>query len=54
MLVVVIFQRFLGHMGRKGVIGVRKGGKRKGHGGCPTMMGDVGFNGNPYRRFQRS
>jgi hypothetical protein len=32
MLVVVIFQRFLGHMGRKGVIGIGEVGKRKGHG----------------------
>src|SRR5260370_42531320 len=32
MLVVMIFQCFLGHMGLQGIIGVRKGGKREGHG----------------------
>src|SRR5258708_37057641 len=42
MLVVMVFQRFLRHMGRKRVIGIRKGGKRKGHGGdVRKMMGDV-------------
>jgi hypothetical protein len=40
MLVVVIFQRFLGHMGRKGVIGIREIGKREGHGVMSAMMGD--------------
>jgi hypothetical protein len=35
MLVVVKFQRFLGHMGRKGVMGVRQIGQCEGHGGCP-------------------
>ena len=42
MLVVMIFQRFLRHMGRQGVISVRQGGKRKGHGVMSAMMGDVG------------
>jgi hypothetical protein len=28
----MIFQRFLGHMGCKGVIGIGQIGKRKGHG----------------------
>jgi hypothetical protein len=32
MLVVVEFQRFLRHMGGKGVIGVRQIGQREGHG----------------------
>src|SRR5215212_921524 len=32
MLVVMIFERFLGHMGRKGVMRVRQVGKREGHG----------------------
>jgi hypothetical protein len=31
-LVVVVLQRLLRHMGPKGVIGIRKRGKRKGHG----------------------
>jgi hypothetical protein len=29
---VMIFQRFLRHMGPEGIIGVRQGGKGKGHG----------------------
>jgi hypothetical protein len=37
---VVIFQGFLGHMGRKRVIGVRKGGKREGHGMMSALVGD--------------
>src|SRR5229473_6692756 len=41
MLVVMIFQCFLGHMGLKCIIGVRKGGKREGHGVMSAMMGDV-------------
>jgi hypothetical protein len=41
MLVVMIFQGFLGHMGRKRVIGVRKGGKREGHGMMSALVGDV-------------
>ena len=41
MLVVVVFQRFLGHVRRKGVMGVRQIGKREGHGGMSAMMGDV-------------
>src|SRR6476620_10485928 len=46
MLVVMIFQGFLGHMGRKRIIGVRKGGKREGgHGVMSAMMGDVGLTG---------
>src|SRR6185437_3536603 len=39
MLVVMIFERFLGHVGRKGVMGVRQVGKREGHGMMSTMMG---------------
>jgi hypothetical protein len=38
---VMIFQRFLGHMGLERIIGVRKGGKREGHGVMSAMMGDV-------------
>ena len=41
MLVVMIFQGFLGHMGLKCIIGVRKGWKREGHGVMSAMMGDV-------------
>jgi hypothetical protein len=41
MLVVMIFQRFLGHMRRKGVMGIGQIGKRKGHGVMSEMMGDV-------------
>src|SRR5450631_362532 len=40
MLVVVEFQGFLGHMGRKRVIGVRKGGEREGHGMMSALVGD--------------
>ena len=41
MLVVVIFQRFLGHMGRKGVVGIGQIGQREGHGVMSELMGDV-------------
>lgn len=41
MLVVMIFQCFLGHVRLKHIIGVRKGGKREGHGVMSAMMGDV-------------
>jgi hypothetical protein len=41
MLVVVVFQRFLGHMGRKGVMGVWQIGQREGHGVMSELMGDV-------------
>jgi hypothetical protein len=41
MLVVMIFQGFLGHMGLKRIMGVRKGGEREGHGVMSAMMGDV-------------
>ena len=41
MLVVVVFQRFLRHMRSKRVIGIRKVGKREGHGVMSAMMGDV-------------
>jgi hypothetical protein len=40
-LVVMIFERFLGHIGPKGVMSVRQVGKREGHGMMSTMMGDV-------------
>jgi hypothetical protein len=40
MLVVVIFQRFLGHVGLKGVIGIGERGKREGHGVMSKLMGD--------------
>jgi hypothetical protein len=40
MLVVVKFQRFLGHMGSKGVIGVRQVGERKGHGVMSALRED--------------
>jgi hypothetical protein len=40
-LVVVIFQRFLRHIGAEGVIGVRQWGKRKGHGMMSATVGDV-------------
>src|SRR5207244_6360699 len=41
MLVVMIFQCFLGHMGLQRIMGVRKGGKREGHGMMSAMMGYV-------------
>jgi hypothetical protein len=37
---VVEFQRFLRHMRREGVMGVRQIGKREGHGLMSAMMGD--------------
>jgi hypothetical protein len=37
----VIFQRFLRHIGAEGVIGVRQGGKGKGHGMMSATVGDV-------------
>jgi hypothetical protein len=40
MLVVVIFQRFLGHVGRKGVVGIGEIGQREGHGVMSELMGD--------------
>src|SRR5258707_7237 len=43
MLVVMVFQRFLRHMGRERVIGIGEVGKRKGHGMMSAMMGDVGL-----------
>src|SRR5258707_12490494 len=45
MLVVMIFQGFLRHMGRKRVIGIRKGGKRKGHGVMSENDGRRGLTG---------
>src|SRR5260370_11850205 len=39
MLVVMIFQGFLGHMGMKRIIGVRKAGKREGHGDMSEKIG---------------
>jgi hypothetical protein len=44
MLVVMIFQRFLRHMGRKRVISVRQGGKRKGHGVMSANDGRRGLS----------
>jgi hypothetical protein len=41
MLVVVKLQRFLRHIGAEGVIGIRQGGKRKGHGLMSATVGDV-------------
>jgi hypothetical protein len=40
-LVVMEFQRFLGHMGRKGVVGIGQIGQREGHGVMSELMGDV-------------
>jgi hypothetical protein len=40
MLVVVKFQRFLRHVGRKGVMGVGQIRERKGHGAMSRMVGD--------------
>jgi hypothetical protein len=37
----VVFQRFLGHVRRKGVMGVWQVGEREGHGGMSAIMGDV-------------
>jgi hypothetical protein len=54
MLVVVEFQRFLGHMGRKGVMGVGQIGERKGHGVMSENDGRRGLTENPYRRFHRA
>src|SRR5258708_39901432 len=45
MLVVMIFQRFLRHMGRKRVIGIRQIGKRKGHGVMSENDGRRGLTG---------
>jgi hypothetical protein len=42
---VVIFQRFLRHMGRKRVIGIRKIGKREGHGVMSENDGRRGLTG---------
>jgi hypothetical protein len=41
----VVFQRFLRHVRRKGVMGVRQIGEREGHGVMSAMMGDVGLTG---------
>jgi hypothetical protein len=41
MLVVVEFQRFLGHMRGKGVVGIGEIGQREGHGVMSELMGDV-------------
>jgi hypothetical protein len=41
MLVVMEFQRFLGHMGRKGVVGIGQIGQREGHGVMSELMGDL-------------
>src|SRR5258706_539403 len=45
MLVVMIFQCFLGHMGLQRIIGVRKGGKREGHGVMSENDGRRGLTG---------
>src|SRR4051794_6942327 len=47
MLIVMIFERFLRHIRPEGVIGVRQGGKRKGHGVMSATCGKTGFNGTP-------
>src|SRR5712675_857156 len=47
MLVVVKFQRLLGHMRRKGVMGIGKIGKREGHGLMSAKWWETGSNGNP-------
>jgi hypothetical protein len=47
MLVVMIFQGFLRHMGPEGVIGVRQGGKCKGHGMMSATDEETWLNGNP-------
>ena len=43
MLVVVIFQRFLGHVGRKGVVGIGEIGQREGHGVMSELIGRRGL-----------
>jgi hypothetical protein len=40
-LVVMEFQRFLGHMRGKGVVGIGQIGQREGHGVMSELMGDV-------------
>src|SRR6476619_122325 len=45
MLVVVICQRFLRHMGRQRVIAIRKVGKREGHGVMSENDGRRGLTG---------
>jgi hypothetical protein len=45
MLVVMIFQRFLGHMGRKGVIGIGEIGERECHGVMSENDGRRGLTG---------
>jgi hypothetical protein len=45
MLVVMIFQRFLRHMGRERVIGVGKVGEREGHGVMSENDGRQGLTG---------
>jgi hypothetical protein len=39
------FQRFLGHMGRKGVVGVGQIGQREGHGAMSKNGGRRGLTG---------
>jgi hypothetical protein len=41
-------------MGLQRIIGVRKGGKREGHGVMSENDGRRGLTENPYRRFHRS
>jgi hypothetical protein len=43
MLVVVVFQRFLGHVGRKGVVGIGEIGQREGHGVMSELIGRRGL-----------
>src|SRR3984893_10287149 len=45
MLVMMIFQRFLRHMGGERIIGIGKVGKREGHGMMSAMMGERGLTG---------
>src|SRR5450759_2650033 len=53
MLVVMILQRFLRHMGLERVVGVGQIGKLEGHEVMSAMIGDDGLTGDPYRRFPR-
>jgi hypothetical protein len=39
------FQRFLGHIGGQGVVGIGQIGQREGHGVMSELMGDVGLTG---------
>src|SRR5689334_3336993 len=47
MLVVVILQRLLGHVGAKGVMGIRQVGQREGHGVLSANVGVLGVTNGP-------